>query len=44
MSSGRLLTRNLQETRTEMAFSVFAYNVLRILNLAGPDILLAKLR
>lgn len=44
MSSGRFLTRNLQGTRTEMALSVLAYNVLRSLNLTGPDTLLARLR
>jgi len=38
MAGGRFLTRNLKGTRTEMALSVLAYNILRTINLrAKPD-------
>ena len=30
---GRFLTRNLKGTRTEMALSVLAYNMLRVINI-----------
>jgi transposase len=33
MAGGRFLTRNLKGTRTEMALSVLAYNILRAINL-----------
>ena len=33
MGGGRFLTRNLKGTRSEMALSVLAYNLLRVLNL-----------
>lgn len=33
MGGGRFLTRNLKGTRTEMALSVLAYNILRAINL-----------
>lgn len=33
MAGGRFLTRNLKGTRTEMAFSVLAYNILRAINI-----------
>lgn len=32
-AGGRFLTRNLKGTRTEIALSVLAYNVLRTMNL-----------
>jgi hypothetical protein len=33
MAGGRFLTRNLKGTRTEMALSVLAYNILRAINI-----------
>jgi transposase len=33
MAGGRFLTRNLKGTRTEMALSVLAYNILRVINI-----------
>jgi hypothetical protein len=33
MAGGRFLTRNLTGTRTEMALSVIAYNMLRSINI-----------
>jgi len=33
MAGGRFLTRGLQGTRTEMALSVLAYNILRAINI-----------
>lgn len=33
MAGGRFLTRNLKATRTEMALSVLAYNILRAINI-----------
>lgn len=32
-AGGRFLTRNLKGTRTEMALSVLAYNILRAINI-----------
>jgi hypothetical protein len=32
-AGGRFLTRNLKGTRTEMALSVIAYNILRAINI-----------
>lgn len=36
MAGGRFLTRGLKGTRTEMALSVLAYNILRAINIAKP--------
>lgn len=33
MAGGRFLTRSLKGTRTEMALSVLAYNILRAINI-----------
>lgn len=33
MAGGRFLTRNLRATRTEMALSILAYNILRAINI-----------
>lgn len=33
MAGGRFLTRNLKGTRTEMALSILAYNMLRAINI-----------
>jgi len=33
VAGGRFLTRNLKGTRTEMALSVLAYNMLRVINI-----------
>lgn len=35
MAGGRFLTRNLKGTRTEMALSVLAYNILRAINITA---------
>lgn len=37
MAGGRFLTRNLKGTRTEMALSILAYNIMRSISITAPQ-------
>ena len=37
MAGGRFLTRNLKDTRTEMALSILAYSIMRTINTKPPS-------
>ncbi len=43
LADGRLLLRGLQGGRTEIALAVLARNLRRVINIVGPQILIARL-